>query len=332
MQRIVLGNSGITSSVLGFGCSALLGRCGRSESLRALHAAWNAGITLYDTARSYGYGESEALLGEFLHGRRDQAVITTKFGIVPSRQQLWKRAAKPVARALLKVAPRARSAVRRGAAAQMTANQFSIAVLHQSVEQSLRKLRTDYVDFLFMHAAPLDALHNDELLAAMQKLVLDGKVRVAGISADPPVIQASLAAQRQPLRAMQFPCNLFDFSALSHLARHPQQGYAFMANHPFGGVQRARITQATIAHLAGAESTPASLREKLQAPGALADTVLNAILRGTGVHVVLPAMMKPHHLQQNVQAVNQSRFTREDLEWLRDTLPREARHEINQSA
>ena len=68
MQNIELGNSGLRAPQVGFGCSALLGRTGRTESLRALAAAWDEGIRFFDIARSYGYGEAEALLGEFLQG------------------------------------------------------------------------------------------------------------------------------------------------------------------------------------------------------------------------------------------------------------------------
>jgi aryl-alcohol dehydrogenase-like predicted oxidoreductase len=70
MRSVALGLDGMNASVLGFGCSAVLGRAGRRASLAALGAAYEAGITFYDTARSYGYGESEALLGEFLRGRQ----------------------------------------------------------------------------------------------------------------------------------------------------------------------------------------------------------------------------------------------------------------------
>ena len=68
----------IRASVLGFGCGSVMGRVGREESLRAMNVAWDAGITLFDTARSYGFGEAEAVLGEFLSGKREQAVIATK--------------------------------------------------------------------------------------------------------------------------------------------------------------------------------------------------------------------------------------------------------------
>ena len=115
MKEIELGDTGLRSPQIGFGCAALLGRSGRSESLRALAAAWEEGIRFFDTARSYGYGESEALLGEFLRGRREQAVIATKFGILAARQSAWKQAAKAVARKIIAVAPGARGLIRKGA-------------------------------------------------------------------------------------------------------------------------------------------------------------------------------------------------------------------------
>lgn len=73
-------------TALGFGCSAMGGRVSTRQSLVALGAAYDAGITLYDTARSYGYGQAETILGNFLRGRRDTVVISTKFGILPGGQ------------------------------------------------------------------------------------------------------------------------------------------------------------------------------------------------------------------------------------------------------
>ena len=79
--------------MLGFGCGSVLGRVGHSASLRAMNIAWDQGITLFDTARNYGFGGAEALLGEFLRGKRAQAIVATKFGINPQKQNALKRAA-----------------------------------------------------------------------------------------------------------------------------------------------------------------------------------------------------------------------------------------------
>src|SRR4029077_14304344 len=99
---------GVRGSVLGFGCGSVMGRVGRVQSLTAMGAAWGAGITLFDVARSYGYGEAEGLVGEFLQARRAEAVIVTKFGIVPtsSRTTALKARLKPLVRKGLHVVPR----------------------------------------------------------------------------------------------------------------------------------------------------------------------------------------------------------------------------------
>lgn len=323
MQSKQLGNTGISCTVLGFGCSALLGRSGRRASLRALGAAWDAGITLYDTARSYGYGESEALLGQFLSGRRDQAVISTKFGIVPVRPPLWKRLVKPAARALVSLAPSARAAVRKQAGRQFLEGQFSVAALHKSLHTSLRELRTDYVDLLFLHAAPASVLEQDDLLAEMEKLVDSGKIRAAGISADPAVIRATLDQKPQPLRVLQFPCNLFDFSAPKLIERHRNAAdMGAIANHPYGGATRVRQSREILARIAVSPELDPVLREKLGSVNdeVLADVVLNIVLSHSSIHAVVPAMMQLDHLARNVSAVARSRFSPEDLALLRNRI------------
>src|SRR5580658_10577636 len=97
MRQSVCGET--RTSALGFGCGSVMGRVGRGASLRAMNAAWEAGITLFDTARSYGFGEAEAVLGEFLRGKREQAVVATKFGIAPRKLSPLKRVAVPIVRA-----------------------------------------------------------------------------------------------------------------------------------------------------------------------------------------------------------------------------------------
>ncbi|HEX3472885.1 MAG TPA: aldo/keto reductase [Silvibacterium sp.] len=321
MQSTELGQTGITASVLGFGCSALLGRTGRRDSLAALGAAWDAGISLYDTARAYGYGESEALLGEFLRGRRDKAVISTKFGIVAAPQQFWKRIAKPIGRKVVTLLPTSRRLLSRQAASQFTGNHFTVPILEASIHESLRKLHTDYVDLFFMHAAPASVLDQDDLLAALDKLVTSGKVRATGISADSDVVGLTLRRRPAVLRALQFACNVFDLSAAKLLAASNGE-FAAIANHPFGGAARVQQSRAVLLRIAAAADTPAPLREKLGGvdDSVLADVVLNIILGCTGIHAVVPSMMKLDHLNKNVAAVANSRFTLDETSQLKEML------------
>lgn len=322
MQSITLGSSGLSAPAVGFGCSALLGRSGRKASLRALHTAWDAGIRFFDVARSYGYGEAEALLGEFLQGRRDQAIIATKFGIMPARQSGLKQLAKVLARQVLAVVPQTRKLLQKGAGAQFIPGQFSVDILQRSLEESLRKLRCEAVDFLFLHDAPASVLAQGDLLEAMEKLRQAGKVRVCGISAAPEVAGIALDKGIAPLKAMQFPCNVFDLSAAHIFTQRNPQNHVLIANHPFGGVARVQQCRQRLVSLAQSRGGDATLREKLGAidDGVMADVVLNLILRKSGIHVVLPAMMRPEHIRSNVQAVEHSRFSDDEIDRLREAL------------
>lgn len=320
MRSCKLGNTGLISSALGFGCSGIMGRVGRRESLRALAAAWDAGVTFYDTARSYGYGESEAVLGEFLQGRRGRAIVSTKFGILAGRQPFWKRAAKPIVRTVLSAVPSARGAVQKRIAREFTANRFTVAVLEQSLHESLRKLKTDYVDLLFLHQAEESVLERAELFSAIEKMIAAGKVRVAGISAEPQVIVAATGKHLPAIQAAQFSCNLFDLSAAGAGAAAAGIGWAGVANHPFRGVGGVQACRRLLADTAAA--APVELREKLaDARGnAFPDAVLNLILASPGIDVVIPAMMNPGHIRVNAAAIEQSQFSSAELDWLRTAL------------
>ena len=318
MRTVALGDAGMRSSALGFGCSAVLGRAGRKASLAALGAAYDAGITFYDTARSYGYGESEALLGEFFRGRRDSVILSTKFGIIPAQTSLFKETVKPLARKILQLVPGARKAIRKQIGAQFSANNFTVPVLRSSLEISLRKLQTDYVDLLFMHEAPVSVLQQEDLFAALEQLVAEGKVRRFGISSHPPVVEAALDTG---LRTIQFPCNLFDLGMEEKLNGYGSDLIS-IANHPFGGVQRISRCRALLAALAQAPETPDTLRKKLRNldDAVLADIVLNAITRDTNIQVVIPSMMQLDHLRVNIAAMEHSRFTSDELRWLRHAI------------
>jgi aryl-alcohol dehydrogenase-like predicted oxidoreductase len=310
---------GKQASVLGFGCGAVMGRVGRGDSLRAVGAAWDAGVTLFDTARSYGYGEAEGLLGEFLKGCRDRAVISTKFGIWPRRQNLLKKIAKPMVRTALRVMPSARAVVRRGAAREIVGGQFSVEALRRSLEESLRQLRTDYVDLLFLHEGTISAMRNEDLLAELEVLIRTGKVRRAGISAETEVVLEAIADGPEVLHAMQFAANLFDLRVTDSIYQNPRELF-LIGNHPFGGVAGVDQMRLKLAEIAGDTSLPAELREKLKEDerGVLAEIIFGVVLRGTGIHAVVPSMLREQNLQANVAAVESMRFSDAELKLLRN--------------
>ncbi len=149
MRTRRLGRDGPEVSVVGLGCNNFGGRVGLEGARAVVDAALDAGITLFDTADIYGNGGgSEERLGEVLEGRRDRAVLATKFGMDMGD-----------------------GAVERG----------SRTYIRKAIEASLRRLRTDYVDLYQYHR--FDGLTPfEETFGTLDDLVREGKARYVGHS------------------------------------------------------------------------------------------------------------------------------------------------------
>jgi len=310
---------------LGFGCAAMMGRVGRKDSLASLGAAYDAGIRFFDVARSYGYGEAEILLGEFLRGRRSSVLISAKFGILPASSGVPSvaRRLKPVVRGLLRLAPGARRLLQERLAAQTSGGHFRVEDLHASLEASLRALRTDYVDILFLHEPPASVMERDDLFAALEALVAEGKVRWLGVAATPEVIEATDEVRTAAgVHYLQFPCNLANLGRAQRVVARGGGDGRVIANHPFGGPGGVAAGRALLNSLASAAETPQAIREKLKPvdDALMADVVLNLVTSGLGVPMVVASMLNLEHLRANLAALWQSRFSAEELRWLREAV------------
>ena len=180
------GTPDLVTSTLGFGCASLGqgGRRSTQEKLRLLEQAWDAGITHFDTARVYGLGEAERVLGRFLARRRDQATVTTKLGFVPPRRSAALAAGRAAARRVIALAPRIGDRLLRGAGRLVQGGRFSAADAAASLDASLRELGTDHVDVLLLHeCSPLDASRED-LLEFLSRCLTDGRARAIGLATD----------------------------------------------------------------------------------------------------------------------------------------------------
>jgi len=152
MQRRRIGRSDLEVSALGLGCNNLGGRLDADASLRVVNAAVDMGITMFDVADVYPRGKtsvSEELLGRALGGRRKQVVVATKFGL-----------------------PMDASGKRQGAKRDY---------IMRAVEDSLKRLGTDWIDLYQLHA-PDHATPIEETLRALDELIKSGKVRYVGCS------------------------------------------------------------------------------------------------------------------------------------------------------
>lgn len=147
-----LGDSGLMVSTVGIGTNAFGARIDADQVQGVVDAAFDVGITLFDTADIYGQGESEELLGRALGSRRDEVVLATKFGMDMQ-----------------------------GANGPDWGVRGSRRYIRTAVEASLRRLGTDHIDLYQMHR-PDPVTPIEETLSALQELVVEGKVRYLGSS------------------------------------------------------------------------------------------------------------------------------------------------------
>jgi D-threo-aldose 1-dehydrogenase len=210
MRTVELPRTELNPSRLAFGSALLMARLGRRESVRLLEAAHEAGITHFDTARAYGYGEAESAVGEFLARHRESVTVATKLGMVPPRRSRSLGLAKTVARAAVRRAPAARRLLRRGAATMVGSGHFDPAEARTSLETSLRELAVETVDLLLLHECRPADLETEGLFDFLQSSVQAGKVRHFGIATDPHSTAVILAQQSRFAPVAQFEHNVRD--------------------------------------------------------------------------------------------------------------------------
>ncbi len=156
VPAVTLGDE-LSVSAIGFGAMALTpvyGEVNDTESLATLHRCLDLGVTFIDTANVYGGGDNERLIAKLLADRRDEVTLATKFGIKGN----------PADRASGRLESRG-----------------DAGYVHESIDESLARLKTDVVDLYYMHRRD-PSVPIEETVGAMAELVTAGKVRHLGLS------------------------------------------------------------------------------------------------------------------------------------------------------
>jgi aryl-alcohol dehydrogenase-like predicted oxidoreductase len=158
-----IGNSGLRASLLGIGCNNFGPRLDLEATRKVVFKALDLGVTFFDTADVYGFGQSESLLGEILGDRRKDVVIASKCGMAMDKDGKLSGASR--------------------------------RYIRNAVDDSLKRLRTDTIDFFQLHV-PDPKTPIDETMRAFDDLITQGKIRYIGCSNLPAwqVVEANMTA------------------------------------------------------------------------------------------------------------------------------------------
>jgi aryl-alcohol dehydrogenase-like predicted oxidoreductase len=170
--RIIIPYTSIEVSRLGFGTASLHHIFSSKQRLRLLSVTMEGGITHFDTAPYYGYGIAEYDMGRLLKGSRQACTVTTKVGLYPYGPESSHISSLLIRKGLGKLVPRL----------SLPIVNFSVERAEMSLNSSLRRMRTDYVDFLLLHEPVTSLFETDEMLAWLERKLQNGRILAFGVS------------------------------------------------------------------------------------------------------------------------------------------------------
>ena len=193
MQYRNLPNSDLKLSAVGFGLwtvsTTWWGIEDDAVGIGLMRQAYDLGVTFYDTADTYGNGKGETILAEALGHVRDKIVIGTKFGYDFYNHGDRREGQREIPQ------------------------DFSVRFLRKALEESLRRLNTDYIDIYLLHNPRLCAIDSDDLFAELEAVKREGKVRHYGVTMGPAIgweTEGVAAIARRDISAFQMIHNLLE--------------------------------------------------------------------------------------------------------------------------
>src|SRR5881409_3010123 len=205
MEHRTLGHSSLSVPALGLGCMSMSGTYGKgddAQSIGVVQHALDVGVNLLDSSDMYGFGHNEELLGRAIRGRRDQVVLTTKFG----------QARTPEGRAIVNGRPE---------------------YVAQACDASLKRLGVEVIDLYYQHRVD-PSVPIEDTVGEMARLQQEGKVRYLGLSeAAPLTIRAAYATS--PITAVQTELSLWSRDAEAEVIPTVRElGIGYVAYSPLG--------------------------------------------------------------------------------------------------
>jgi len=309
-----LGSTGLKVSEIGCGCSSLggvLDREGEAEGLRTLQIAIDRGINFFDTADAYSMGRSEELLGKAVRGHRDQILIATKGGsrftpawksVVDSRSLLV-----PL-RNVLRPFKRYFNLVRH----TQKQYDYSPAHLRNALENSMKRLGTDYIDLYQLYNPTRPELEAGEFIAALEQFKQEGKIRFYGISCRS--AEDALPCLKYPgVSSIQIVVSLADQEALRGIiGQIAMKGVGVIAREPLAQGFLTADAGRTLAEESARSRGEIRSRKRrakcfeflVRSNRSLAQAAIQFALQVPGVSTVIPGMVVPEQLGENMAALS----------------------------
>ncbi len=309
MKYRTLGRTGIRVSEIGFGAWAIggmsYGPTRDEDSLEALETAWGHGVNFFDTADTYGEGHSEELIGKFLKGKRDEAVIATKAG--------WDFYHKGVSK------------------------NFDPGYIRFACDQSLKRLQTDWIDLYQLHNPTLEQIEAGSLFEVLDELKKKGKIRFYGVSVHVPR-EAAAVIQSGKADALQLIFNLLDQRQVAEVFPEGEKnGIGIIAREPLAcGLLSGKYSAETRFSRDDHRNRWSKEKKELDLQKisilksqlnlsrlSLAQAALEVVLSFEEVSVVIPGAKTKAQVLENVKASEEPRLRIEEIDHLRRTYQTE---------
>jgi aryl-alcohol dehydrogenase-like predicted oxidoreductase len=320
----ILGNTNLKVSVIGMGCSGIgksLHHRNSRESLRTLSQAFELGINLFDTAPNYSSGESEILIGKAFKNVRDKIIISSKAGTTSTAIGKIAKKVKPYLNPvrnfldpLKYTLPKIYKSQRR--------HDFSSNFIITTVEGSLKRLQTSYIDFLLLHHPTKEILETGEFCHVLELLKSQGKIRFYGISCDS-LEHAFLGLKLPGVSVLQIELNLIDQEPVSELLPLAvEKNVGIIARLPLAKGLLSNHNSSTKAERWAYDKNKFLIRSKRAEElkflniknRTLAQSALQFVIHQRGVSAALPGFSSIDHLEENLNSLSAPQLTTEELD------------------
>ncbi|MDX2042668.1 MAG: aldo/keto reductase [Acidobacteriota bacterium] len=309
MEQRKLGTQGLVVSALGLGCMQMSGNYGpadEAEGVKTIHEAIDLGINFFDTAEIYGPFENEKLVGRALKGKRDQAIIATKFGFAIQDGRPIGTNSRP-------------------------------EHVKEVCDASLQRLGVDHIDLFYQHRVD-KAVPIEDTVGALSDLVQAGKVRYIGLS-EAGAANIRRAHAVHPVSALQSEYSLWERGIEAEvipairelgigLVPYSPLGRGFLTGSlkraeelPEGDWRKVNVPRLQGENFDRNLAMVESVKEIAERKGCTPAQIALAWLLHLGKDIVpIPGTKRLAYMQENTAAVNIA-LTAEDMQWLNEKCP-----------